>query len=148
MVNLNDIKDKLIEKKVRKTFKVGKHKVEVYNIAIEDVASVYDKIKDFYNLETEEFIVKSEEAMSYIYGVFTNIEIDNPSDLLEILASPNSKLKDIQREVVKSMTEVVKHYINDKITELENIELAMATKELTSKSKKLVKELGVNIEKQ
>ena len=146
MVNFNDIKEKLIEQKVRKSFKIGRYKVEVYNIPVEEVEAVYEKIKDLYNLEQDEFVVKSAEAISYIYSTFTNLQIDEPSDLLEALQQPNSKLKDIQREVTKSMTEVVRAYVQDKIDEIDGISLMMETKELNSKSKKIIKELGVNIE--
>lgn len=146
MVNLSDIKDKLIEKKVRKSFKIGKYKVEIYNIPIEEIETVYEKIKDLYSVEDDEFIVNSAEAISYVYSTFTNLQIDEPSDLLEALQQPNSKLKDIQREVSKSMTEVIRSFIKDKIAELDNLSLIMETKELSSKSKKIIKELGVNIE--
>lgn len=146
MVNFNDIKDKLIEKKVRKSFKIGKYKVEVYNIPMEEIETVYEEIKDLYNVEDDEFIVNSAEAISYVYSTFTNLQIDEPSDLLEALQQPNSKLRDIQREVSKSMTEVIRSFIKDKIAELDNIGLIMETKELSSKSKKIIKELGVNIE--
>ena len=147
MVNLSDIKDKLIEKKVRKSFKIGKYKVEIYNIPIEEIETVYEKVKDLYSVEDDEFIVNSAEAISYVYSTFTNLQIDEPSDLLEALQQPNSKLKDIQREVSKSMTEVIRSFIKDKIAELDNLSLIMETKELSSKSKKIIKELGVNIEK-
>ena len=146
MVNLSDIKDKLIEKKVRKSFKIGKYKVEIYNIPIEEIETVYEKIKDLYSVEDDEFIVNSAEAISYVYSTFTNLQINEPSDLLEALQQPNSKLKDIQREVSKSMTEVIRSFIKDKIAELDNLSLIMETKELSSKSKKIIKELGVNIE--
>ena len=146
MVNLSDIKDKLIEKKVRKSFKIGKYKVEIYNIPIEEIETVYEKVKDLYSVEDDEFIVNSAEAISYVYSTFTNLQIDEPSDLLEALQQPNSKLKDIQREVSKSMTEVIRSFIKDKIAELDNLSLIMETKELSSKSKKIIKELGVNIE--
>ena len=146
MVNLSDIKDKLIEKKVRKSFKIGKYKVEIYNIPIEEIETGYEKIKDLYSVEDDEFIVNSAEAISYVYSTFTNLQIDEPSDLLEALQQPNSKLKDIQREVSKSMTEVIRSFIKDKIAELDNLSLIMETKELSSKSKKIIKELGVNIE--
>ena len=147
MVNLSDIKDKLIEKKVRKSFKIGKYKVEIYNIPIEEIETVYEKVKDLYSVEDDEFIVNSAEAISYVYSTFTNLQIDEPSDLLEALQQPNSKLKDIQREVSKSMTEVIRSFIKDKIAELDNLSLIMETKELSAKSKKIIKELGVNIEK-
>lgn len=146
MVNFNDIKDKLIEKKVRKTFKIGKHKVEIYNIPAEQIEAVYEEIKNLYSVENDEFIVNSAEAISYVYSTFTNLQIDEPSDLLEALQQPNSKLRDIQREVSKAMTEVIRTFIKDKIAEIDNIGLIMDTKELSSKSKKIVKELGVNFE--
>ena len=120
MVNLSDIKDKLIEKKVRKSFKIGKYKVEIYNIPIEEIETVYEKVKDLYSVEDDEFIVNSAEAISYVYSTFTNLQIDETSDLLEALQQPNSKLKDIQREVSKSKTEVIRSFIKDKIAQLDN----------------------------
>ena len=89
MVKLSDIKDKLIEKKVRKSFKIGAHKVEVYNIPVDEIKEVYNNIKDLYSEETDEFVVSSPEAISYIYKTFTNLEIEDTSELLDVLKQPN-----------------------------------------------------------
>lgn len=145
MVKFNDIKNKLIEKKVRKTFKIGNHKVEVYNISIEQVAEVYEKIKSLYDQEKDVFTVESPETIAYIYETFTNLEIESGDDVLEALKQPNSKLKEIQREIVKSMSEVVRDFIKDKIAEIDEINIMMDTKELSSKAKELVKQYGIEI---
>ena len=145
MVKFNDIKNNLIQKKVRKTFKVGKSKVEVYNVDIESVEEIFNAIKDMYDLETQTFKVESAEAVKYIYSTFTNIEIENTSDILEALQQPNSKLKDIQREITKSMTSVVNDYIKDKIAEYEALELAINSDKLSKQGNKLLSEVGIKV---
>ena len=143
MINFSDIKTKLIQKKIRKKFKVGKNTVEIYSIAVEDIEKLYEYLTDIYDTETSEFKVETEETVKYIYETFTNIKVEEASDLIEALKSPNSLLLDIQREITKSMIEVVNTYLKDRAVELESVELAIATQDLKNKGDNLVAKYGV-----
>lgn len=143
MINLSDIKSNLIQKEVRKKFKIGKNTVEVYSIKLEDVEKLYEYISDLYDEEKGEFIVENAETVKYIYETFTNIKIDDSEELMEILKNPNSKLLDIQREISKSMIEVVNTYLKDRLVELESVELAISTQDLKNKGEEMIKKYGL-----
>lgn len=143
MINLSDIKSNLIQKEVRKKFKIGKNTVEVYSIKLEDVEKLYEYISDLYDEEKGEFIVENAETVKYIYETFTNIKIDDSEELMEILKNPNSKLLDIQREISKSMIEVVNTYLKDRLVELESVELAISTQDLKNKGEEIIKKYGL-----
>ena len=143
MINLSDIKSNLIQKEVRKKFKIGKNTVEVYSIKLEDVEKLYEYISDLYDEEKGEFIVENAETVKYIYETFTNIKIDDSAELMEILKNPNSKLLDIQREISKSMIEVVNTYLKDRLVELESVELAISTQDLKNKGEEMIKKYGL-----
>lgn len=143
MINLSDIKSNLIQKEVRKKFKIGKNTVEVYSIKLEDVEKLYEYISDLYDKEKGEFIVENAETVKYIYETFTNIKIDDSEELMEILRNPNSKLLDIQREISKSMIEVVNTYLKDRLVELESVELAISTQDLKNKGEEMIKKYGL-----
>lgn len=143
MINLSDIKSNLIQKEVRKKFKIGKNTVEVYSIKLEDVEKLYEYISDLYDEEKGEFIVENAETVKYIYETFTNIKIDDSEELMEILRNPNSKLLDIQREISKSMIEVVNTYLKDRLVELESVELAISTQDLKNKGEEMIKKYGL-----
>ena len=143
MINSSDIKSNLIQKEVRKKFKIGKNTVEVYSIKLEDVEKLYEYISDLYDEEKGEFIVENAETVKYIYETFTNIKIDDSEELMEILKNPNSKLLDIQREISKSMIEVVNTYLKDRLVELESVELAISTQDLKNKGEEMIKKYGL-----
>lgn len=143
MINLSDIKSNLIQKEIRKKFKIGKNTVEVYSIKLEDVEKLYEYISDLYDEEKGEFIVENAETVKYIYETFTNIKIDDSEELMEILKNPNSKLLDIQREISKSMIEVVNTYLKDRLVELESVELAISTQDLKNKGEEMIKKYGL-----
>ena len=144
MINFSEIKSKLIQKKIRKKFKVGKNTIEVYSIGIEDVEKLYEYLTEIYDTETSEFKVETEETVKYVYETFTNIKVEEASDLIEALKSPNSLLLDIQREITKSMMEVVNTYLKDRVVELESMELAITTHDLKVKGDNLVAKYGVD----
>lgn len=144
MINFSEIKSKLIQKKIRKKFKVGKNTIEVYSIGIEDVEKLYEYLAEIYDTETSEFKVETEETVKYVYETFTNIKVEEASDLIEALKSPNSLLLDIQREITKSMMEVVNTYLKDRVVELESMELAITTHDLKVKGDNLVAKYGVD----
>ena len=62
---------------------------------------------------------------------------------MEILKNPNSKLLDIQREISKSMIEVVNTYLKDRLVELESVELAISTQDLKNKGEEMIKKYGL-----
>lgn len=143
MVNLSDIKNSLIQKDIRKKFKIGKNTVEVYTIKLEDVENLYNYLTNLYDEEKGEFVIEEADTVKYIYETFTNIKVDEADELLEILKKPNSKLLDIQREITKSMIDVVNTYLKDRVVELESVELAIATQDLKNKGSEMIKKYGV-----